>query len=678
MNRLASLLLVVCVLAVGLYAASAARAELPKPLVTGMKNPESVVVAPGGRIYVSVIGEFNQDGDGSVVHIDGDRAVPFATGLNDPKGLAAFGPYLFVTDKDRVLRIDGKGKVDVLAAASAFPSKPQFLNDIISDEKGILYVGDSGDRNGGGGAVYRIDQKGKVTTVADAKTAPELKNPNGLLLHTHMHLLVLDLFNGTLNHLKVDDGTIEKVADGFGRGDGLAWDMHGRLFVSDWAGGKVYGIAQPGEKRVLLAEGFQSAADLCYDAANGRLLVPDMKAGTLTALPAVIPGWEVDEREMTVGTEIAFPDLEWTGWEGEVNGKVVPLRPIVLTHAGDGSNRVFVATQHGVIHVFDNDQEAKKTKVFLDIQDQVYYNDRENEQGFLGLAFHPNFKQNGEFYCFHTIKRLTNVISRFKVSKDDPNRADPASQEIIFSVDHKYWNHDGGTVIFGPDGYLYVVLGDGGSANDPDDNGQNLGTVLGKVLRIDVNRREGNRKYGIPKDNPFVDTKGAQPEIWCYGVRNPWRIAFDPETNHLWCGEVGQNLWEEINLLTKGGNYGWNRRESFHPFGPKGTGPSEKYIDPIWEYHHDLGKSITGGTVYRGKRVPELAGYYLYADYVSNKHWALKYDKAKGRVTENRPIASPNVPVLSYGEDEQGDVYFMTYTPTGQGIYRFTSETPKQ
>jgi glucose/arabinose dehydrogenase len=401
-----------------------------------------------------------------------------------------------------------------------------------------------------------------------------------------------------------------------------------------------------------------------------------MKAGTITALPIGVPGAEVDESPMPLTTEPAFADIEWTGWEPAADGRPTPIRPIVLTYAPDGSNRVFVATQRGVIHVFPNDQKATKTQVFLDMQDKVRYTDRENEEGFLGMAFHPKFKENGEFFVFHTVKRLTNVISRYRVSKDDPNRADPASQEEIFRIDRPFWNHDGGTLVFGPDGYLYIVLGDGGAANDPNDNAQNLGVLLGKVLRIDVDSRSPGRNYGIPKDNPFVNSEGARPEIWCYGLRNPWRIAFDRETGVLWCGEVGQNIWEEICLLTPGGNFGWNRREGFHAFGPQGKGVSEKYIEPIWEYHHDLGKSITGGAVYRGKRLPELVGHYVYADYVSNKIWALKYDQSQKRVVANRPIHNPNVPILSFGEDQEGELYFLTYSPTGQGIYRFAAAPP--
>ncbi|MEO2092001.1 MAG: PQQ-dependent sugar dehydrogenase, partial [Gemmataceae bacterium] len=199
-------------------------------------------------------------------------------------------------------------------------------------------------------------------------------------------------------------------------------------------------------------------------------------------------------------------------------------------------------------------------------------------------------------------------------------------------------------------------------------------TLLAKILRIDVNGKGDGTAYAIPKDNPFVGKADAKPEIFAYGVRNPWRLSFDRKTGQGWFGEVGQDLWEEVNLLEKGANYGWRRRESLHPFWHDGTGSPKGFTEPIWEYHHDVGKSITGGHVYRGKQLPELDGYYLYADYVSGKLWGLKYDEGKKRVTENRPIASKNLPIMSFGEDEAGEVYLMTYSAKGQGIFRFVKE----
>jgi glucose/arabinose dehydrogenase len=643
------------------------------PLASGMTNPQSAAVGPAGKVYLTTSGEFDKPGDGAVLVLDGGKPVPFAGGLDDPKGLAAYQRWLFVADRDRVLRIDAGGKVQVFVEPTAFKVPPQSLTDVAVDpESGTVFVSDAG------GTVYRIAQRnGKangVSAVADAKRLPGLKAPAGLALDGASHLLVGDSGTGTVHRVKLADGTAEKVADGLGAASGLAWDHFGRLFVSDREGGKVYAIARPGDRPVLVAEGVP-AADLCYDPANKRLLVADAKAGTLVALPTTVPGAEVDETPLPVQTALAFPDLKWTGWSPETpDGKSNTFRPIVLTHAGDGSNRVFLATQHGVIHVFPNDQAAKETKVFLDLTDRVRYDDKTNEEGFLGLAFHPRYKETGEVFVFYTPKKekLVNVVSRFRVSKSDPDRADPASEEEVLRFEKPFWNHDGGTICFGPDGMLYVTHGDGGAANDPFDNGQKLGSLLGKVLRIDVDRKEDGKNYAVPKDNPFVGTEGARPEVWAYGLRNIWRMAFDRKTGRLWAGDVGQNLWEEIDLIERGGNYGWNRREGLHPFGAKGVGVRKDMIDPIWEYHHDVGKSITGGTVYRGGRLPELEGHYIYADYVTTKIWALKYDDGQRRVVANRPIPDRARPILSFGEDEKGEVYLLTTATDGKGVFWFT------
>ncbi|MEZ6071250.1 MAG: family 16 glycoside hydrolase [Pirellulales bacterium] len=259
---------------------------------------------------------------------------------------------------------------------------------------------------------------------------------------------------------------------------------------------------------------------------------------------------------LPVGVEQAFAKLEWDGWSPvDENGRQQSFRPIVLTHANDGSKRVFVAEQHGAIYVFDNDSEVKESKLFLDIRDRVSYNDNQNEEGLLGLAIHPNFKENGEIVVYYSAQEPAHrsVISRFRVSKDDANHVDPASEEQLLTIDQPFWNHNGGTVTFGPDGYLYIGLGDGGAANDPYENAQNLGVLLGSILRIDVDHKgKDGQPYAIPSDNPFADVAGARPEIYAYGLRNVWRIAFDSETGALWCGDVGQNLWEEIDLIEKG------------------------------------------------------------------------------------------------------------------------------
>ncbi len=647
----------------------------PKVLADGLKLPESVVVTPDGKVFVTEIGESGKAGDGKVTLIENGKATTFVDGLDDPKGIAFHNKALYVADSKKVLRIDlASKKTDVFAAPGAFPTPPLFLNDVVADpESGTIFVSDSGDRKGAAGAVYKITPKGAVTAVVTDKTLPGLHTPNGLAMDGAQNLILADFGAGNLYRVKLAAGTSEKIAEGIDGADGLAWDYYGRLFISSWKGGTVHVIPRPGEKPILLAKGFQSAADICMSADRKQIYVPDMKAGTLSAITAEVPGAPVDESPAPAAFQPAFPNLKWTGWEPvSDSGKVNPLRLILLTNAGDGSNRLFVPTQQGVIHVFPGDPaQAKETKVFIDLTDRVKYDDKTNEEGFLGLAFPPNYKQSGEFFVFYTPKggKMRNVVSRFRVSRDDPNRADPASEEILFTFEKPFWNHDGGTIAFGPDGMFYVTHGDGGAGGDPHDNGQNLKTLLGKILRVDVTKKGAGLPYAIPPDNPFVGKDGARPEIWAYGLRNVWRMGFDRKTGELWAADVGQNLYEEINIVKKGGNYGWNRREALHPFGPKSMSGSPDLIDPIWEYHHDVGKSITGGTVYRGSRVPELAGHYVYADYVSGRVWALKYDPAAGRVTANRPVKWTGAPVYSFGEDEQGEQYLLTATTNGRGIF---------
>jgi glucose/arabinose dehydrogenase len=370
---------------------------------------------------------------------------------------------------------------------------------------------------------------------------------------------------------------------------------------------------------------------------------------------------------LPISVVLAFPELQWKDWESEdESGKVTSLRPILLTHLGDGSSRKIVPTQRGVTHLIPADSNPRESQIFMDVQERVSYRDEANEEGFLGLAFHPKFRENGQFFVYYTNR------SRFHTIPGNPNRGDPGSEEILLVIDKPFWNHDGGTLCFGPDGFLYIAVGDGGSANDPHGNGQSLGTWLGKVLRIDVDHSGENTKYAIPPDNPFVHNPQAKPEIWAYGLRNIWRMAFDRKTKILWAGDVGQDLWEEVDLVTKGGNFGWSVREGKHPFGKHGRESSPDLIDPIWEYSHEIGKSIIGGLVYRGNGVPELEGAYLYSDYVSGKLWALWYNADTEKVVANREILLPRpTPILSFGEDESGEVYFMTDAPDGNGIYRF-------
>jgi len=352
-------------------------------------------------------------------------------------------------------------------------------------------------------------------------------------------------------------------------------------------------------------------------------------------------------------------------------------RPIVLTGAGDGSGRLFIAGQRGKIFFIDaSDKDVERPTLFGDLSKRVSYKDRENEEGLLGLTFHPQFKNNGYFFVYYTTREQphTSVISRF--SAVDGMMVDLGSEVKLLEIQQPFWNHNGGTIVFGPDGYLYVALGDGGKANDPLGSGQDVSTLLGSVLRIDVDKASAEMPYAIPSDNPLVGKPDTRPEIYAFGIRNIWRMAFDKKTGDLWAADVGQNEWEEVNLIRAGGNYGWNLREAAHAFtlaGGPGSGPSPELSDPIAEYPHTeaWGKSITGGAVYRGSKTPILDGYYLYGDYISGRMWALKYDPANATVTENRPIIWDNLPVFTFGQTDEGEVLMSTMSGGGR-IFRFT------
>ena len=355
------------------------------------------------------------------------------------------------------------------------------------------------------------------------------------------------------------------------------------------------------------------------------------------------------------------------GIEKTTNVKVVRVldhveitRPIVVTHAGDGSDRLFIASQYGTIYSLDAPYSENDPEEFLDIQERVTYNDRQNEEGFLGMAFHPKFKSNGLFYVYYTTtaEPHVSIVSQFSVKKDDPSQADPGSEIEVMRIPQPFWNHNGGTIKFGQDGCLYIALGDGGAGNDPMGNGQNLETWLGAILRIDVDKKADGKGYSVPKDNPFVGRDDAQPEIWAYGLRNVWRMSFDRKTGVCWVGDVGQDVWEEVNIIVKGGNYGWNLREGRHQFKESGVDASDKYVEPIYEYDHEVGKSITGGVVYRGKKLPELEGVYLYGDYVSGKIWGLGYNFDKKQVSAHYTFETEGpIAVITFCDDEAGEVY---------------------
>ncbi len=347
-----------------------------------------------------------------------------------------------------------------------------------------------------------------------------------------------------------------------------------------------------------------------------------------------------------MAVQVAFPNLSYE-------------RMVYLTNAADGSNRLFILLQKGVILVFPNKEDVKSAEVFLDIVDRV--NSAGNEEGLLGLAFDPNFKSNGYFYVYYTANPpRRSVISRFSVSVSDLNKADKTSELVLLEISQPYSYHNGGQITFGPEGYLYIGLGDGGSGGDPHGNGQSRATLLGKILRIDVSKSSQNERYRIPPDNPFVSAPNVKGEIWAYGLRNPWRFSFDRSTGLLWAADVGQGNYEEVDVVEKGGNYGWNRMEGVHCYPPTTTNCSKEGLRlPLVEYNHDEGCSVTGGYVYRGSRLKMLYGAYVYGDYCSGRIWALRYNGST--VTENLQLVDSDLEISSFGEDESGGLYILSF-----------------
>ena len=375
----------------------------------------------------------------------------------------------------------------------------------------------------------------------------------------------------------------------------------------------------------------------------------------LTLISGIACGqWSTQEEigDGTVELAVAFPELDFS-------------RPVDLQAPPDESNLLFVLEQGGVIRVFENEAGVEEAGVFLDIRDRV--NDSGNEEGLLGLAFHPDYADNGTFFVDYTASgpRRT-VIARYQVDPADPQRARKDSEEVILEVEQPFANHNAGQIVFGPDGYLYITLGDGGSGGDPHDNGQDPTTLLGSILRIDVDAASDGLAYGIPADNPFVgNTDGYREEIYAYGLRNPWRISFDAENGRLWAADVGQNAYEEIDIIEKGENYGWNVMEGLHCYEPSSGCDREGLVEPIAEYDHSQGRSVTGGYVYRGSDVAPLVGKYVYGDFVSGRIWTLDYDGSTAEVEE---LFDTNLGISSFGVDRGGELYVLAFDGK---IYRF-------
>lgn len=325
--------------------------------------------------------------------------------------------------------------------------------------------------------------------------------------------------------------------------------------------------------------------------------------------------------------------------------------PASINHAGD--SRLFVVEQTGTIQIVDEQGEIN-SEPFLNIEDRISYG---GERGLLGLAFHPDYETNGYFYVNYTGPDGDTHVSEFSVSESDPDLANPDSERILLTIDQPYSNHNGGEIRFGPEGYLYIGTGDGGSAGDPENRAQDMTSLLGKMLRIDVD----GVPYLIPPDNPFVDDPDARDEIWSSGMRNPWRFSFDKETGDLWIADVGQNEYEEVNYEpaeSNGGlNYGWRCYEGNHEYNTDGCQDQGAYTFPVHEYSHTQtgGCSVTGGFVYRGEAYPNMQGHYLFADYCNDKIWTLYDDNGNWETTFQSQFSGNNF--ATFGEDSAGELY---------------------
>ncbi|MDQ3646380.1 MAG: PQQ-dependent sugar dehydrogenase [Actinomycetota bacterium] len=366
--------------------------------------------------------------------------------------------------------------------------------------------------------------------------------------------------------------------------------------------------------------------------------------------PAGSPGERGPDPAATSASTAAAPEATRLTLEEVATGFESPLQ---VTHAGDGSGRLFVVEQEGVVRTISPDGSVEP-EAFLDLSGSIKSG---GEQGLLGLAFHPDFETNGRTFVNYTDLRGDTVIAELRA--DPPTgRASPEEARVLLNVGQPYPNHNGGGLAFGPDGYLYIALGDGGSAGDPEENGQDLGSLLGKLLRIDVDHTDDGRGYAIPADNPFIGDGSARPEIWAYGLRNPWRFSFDDVSGTIWIGDVGQGELEEVDRapVTEGGlNYGWNLMEGSRCFEPASGCDRTGLQLPITEYREGEDCSVTGGHVYRAESAPELGGLYLFADFCSGRIMAIEADTDGAQ----RPVEllDSDLAISSFGLDESGELY---------------------
>ncbi len=355
-------------------------------------------------------------------------------------------------------------------------------------------------------------------------------------------------------------------------------------------------------------------------------------------------------------------------------------KPIEMVHAGDGTNRLFILQQGGIIYVINNSPSVTLKKIFLNLTSKVSQGGEGSEIGLLGIAFHPDYENNRYFYVSYTFDSLVggfntywSRIARYTASSSNPDSALASSESIILTQSQPYSNHNGGKVAFGPDGYFYISFGDGGSGGDPLGNGQNRATLLGKILRINIDSAGGGKQYSIPVTNPYYGNgSGYKEEIYSYGLRNVWKFSFDQPTGRLWAGDVGQGQYEEIDIIESAKNYGWNKMEGFHCYGTCDT-TGKGFTRPVYEYSHSLGLAITGGYVYRGSLLPGLTGKYIYADYSFGSVWALTYDGINP--TTNVLLQDTNFAISSFGVDENNEIYACRYSSTTGRIYKIVNTT---
>lgn len=361
---------------------------------------------------------------------------------------------------------------------------------------------------------------------------------------------------------------------------------------------------------------------------------------------ATIPLWlnHLSERILRkrIALKESFPSLSFS-------------LPVALVDAMDGSERLFVVEQGGTIKVFANSVSANSAATFLDLSSRI---STDGERGLLSLVFDPQYSSNGFFYVFYTAADGTLTVSRFGVDPNNANQADAGSELVLLQIAHSRSNHNGGQLLFDDEGFLLFSSGDGGGGGDPDGNGQNLTTLLGKLLRIDVHNTSNGKNYAIPPNNPFAGNQsGYREEIYAYGLRNPFRYSIDRSTKKIWLGDVGQNAIEEIDIIRSGGNYGWNTMEGSQCYPDPGCNKTGLIL-PVAEYDHSVGASIIGGYVYRGTRQTPLSGLYLFADFISGEVFALRSNKTN--LPENT-LFSTELNFSAFGEDQAGELYLLSY-----------------